>query len=269
MERCSGALEEAADGARQQERHYQLLSALQGLVKELPSSFQQRLSYTTLSDLALALLDGTVFEIVQGLLEIQHLTEKSLYNQRLRLQNEHRVLRQALRQKHQEAQQACRPHNLPVLQAAQQRELEAVEHRIREEQRAMDQKIVLELDRKVADQQSTLEKAGVAGFYVTTNPQVSAVGLAWHSLGATGPQRPHPLWGSSWSLRGLCCQRTSQLPAGHRPPCSGLLCPTGPSSAVPCIPAYLHVCQARAAANAAASALSGRQWPDFPHGLPT
>uniref|UniRef100_A0A5F9CG71 Uncharacterized protein n=1 Tax=Oryctolagus cuniculus TaxID=9986 RepID=A0A5F9CG71_RABIT len=53
-------------------------------------SFQQRLSYTTLSDLALALLDGTVFEIVQGLLEIQHLTEKSLYNQRLRLQNEHR-----------------------------------------------------------------------------------------------------------------------------------------------------------------------------------
>lgn len=43
------------------------------------SSFQQRLSYTTLSDLALALLDGTVFEIVQGLLDIQHLTEKSLY----------------------------------------------------------------------------------------------------------------------------------------------------------------------------------------------
>ncbi|XP_030878533.1 protein DGCR6 isoform X1 [Leptonychotes weddellii] len=90
MERYTGAFEEAVDGARQQERHYQLLSALQGLVKELPSSFQQRLSYTTLSDLALALLDGTVFEIVQGLLEIQHLTEKSLYNQRLRLQNEHR-----------------------------------------------------------------------------------------------------------------------------------------------------------------------------------
>jgi hypothetical protein len=34
-----------------------------------------------------------VFEIVQGLLEIQHLTEKSLYNQRLRLQNEHRGAR--------------------------------------------------------------------------------------------------------------------------------------------------------------------------------
>nr|XP_044988358.1 protein DGCR6L isoform X3 [Jaculus jaculus] len=122
MERYAAAVEES-DAARQQERHYQLLSALQSLVKELPSSFQQRLSYTTLSDLALTLLDGTVFEIVQGLLEIQHLTEKSLYNQRLRLQNEHRVLRQALRQKHLEAQQSCRPHNLPVLQAAQQREL--------------------------------------------------------------------------------------------------------------------------------------------------
>lgn len=118
MERYAGPFEEPVDGARQQEQHYQLLSALQSLVKELPrcaaagqateaapgpapahcvpsvhSSFQQRLSYTTLSDLALALLDGTVFEIVQGLLEIQHLTEKSLYNQRLRLQNEHRGAR--------------------------------------------------------------------------------------------------------------------------------------------------------------------------------
>ncbi|XP_036883976.1 protein DGCR6-like, partial [Sturnira hondurensis] len=83
----------------------------------------------------------------------------------------HPVLRQALRQKHQEAQQACRPHNLPMLQAAQQHEPEAMEHRIREEQRAMDQKIILELERKAADQQGTLEKAGVAGFYVTTNPQ--------------------------------------------------------------------------------------------------
>ncbi|KAK2107334.1 Protein dgcr6 [Saguinus oedipus] len=46
-----------------------------------------------------------------------------------------------------------------------------VEHWLREEQQAVHQKIVLELDRNVADQQSTLEKVGVAGFYVTTNPQ--------------------------------------------------------------------------------------------------
>ena len=49
---------------------------------------------------------------------------------------------------------------------------QAVEQRIREEQRMMDEKIVLELDQKVIDQQSTLEKAGVSGFYITTNPQV-------------------------------------------------------------------------------------------------
>uniref|UniRef100_A0A8C0GN97 Protein DGCR6L n=1 Tax=Chelonoidis abingdonii TaxID=106734 RepID=A0A8C0GN97_CHEAB len=92
MDRCGPGLgyEEPAERARQQERHYQLLSELQALVKGLPSPCQQRLSYTILSDLALALIDGTVFEIVQGLLEIQHLTEKNLYNQRLKLQSEHR-----------------------------------------------------------------------------------------------------------------------------------------------------------------------------------
>ncbi|XP_070618271.1 protein DGCR6 isoform X1 [Erythrolamprus reginae] len=161
--------------ARQQARHYQLLSELQALVKELPSSSQQRLSYTILSDLALALIDGTVFEIVQGLLDIQHLTERNLYNQRLKLQTEHRVLKQETFRKHKEDQQNCRPHNLPLLKAAQQREVEAMEQRIHTELRMMDEKIVLELDQKVVDQQSTLEKAGVSGFYITTNPQELAL----------------------------------------------------------------------------------------------
>lgn len=44
---------------------------------------------------------------------------------------------------------------------------------MREEERMMDKKIVVEMDQKVVDQQNTLEKAGVPGFYVTTNPQVS------------------------------------------------------------------------------------------------
>lgn len=57
--------------------------------RSMLSSFQQRLSYNTLSDLALALIDGTVYEIVQGLLDIQHLTEKNLYNQRQKLHCEH------------------------------------------------------------------------------------------------------------------------------------------------------------------------------------
>ncbi|KAJ6633765.1 hypothetical protein lerEdw1_014305 [Lerista edwardsae] len=229
MERFGAAGGEGpAGGSEQQARHYQLLSELQALVKDLPSSSQQRLSYTTLSDLALALLDGTVFEIVQGLLEIQHLTERNLLNQRLKLHTEHRGkersgrsaplarlrgrrgrpsavlwrgggaaqlvgtltweealvgsgrlcvqsveprMKQELLHKHREAQQGCQPHNLPLLKAAQQRELESLELRIHEEQQMMDEKIVLELDQKVVDQQSTLEKAGVSGFYITTNPQ--------------------------------------------------------------------------------------------------
>lgn len=44
---------------------------------------------------------------------------------------------------------------------------------MREEQRIMDKKIVAEMDQKVIDQQNTLEKAGVPGFYITTNPQVN------------------------------------------------------------------------------------------------
>ncbi|XP_053325672.1 protein DGCR6 [Spea bombifrons] len=166
-----GMYEEPSDIAQQQERHYYLLSELQSLVKDLPSSCQQRLSHTILSDLALALIDGTVFEIVQGLLEIQHLTEKNLYNQRIKLHAEHRGLKQDLLRKNKEAHMACKAHNMPVLKATQQRELEALEQRIREEQRMMDEKIVLELDQKVIDQQSTLEKAGVSGFYITTNQQ--------------------------------------------------------------------------------------------------
>lgn len=64
------------------------------------SSFQQRLSYNTLSDLALALIDGTVYEIVQGLLDIQHLTEKNLYNQRQKLHCEHQGLWTAEQETH-------------------------------------------------------------------------------------------------------------------------------------------------------------------------
>lgn len=160
-----------SDAARQQERHYYLLSELQTLVKDLPSSFQQRLSYTTLSDLAQALIDGTVYEIVQGLLDIQHLTEKNLYNQRQKLHSEHRALKQDLARKHRQALQTCKSHNVAVLKTNQRSETEALEQRVRDEQRMMDEKIVAEMDQKVLDQQNTLEKAGVPGFYITTNPQ--------------------------------------------------------------------------------------------------
>ncbi|XP_041431837.1 uncharacterized protein LOC494718 isoform X2 [Xenopus laevis] len=145
----------------------------------LTSACHQRMSHTILSDLALALIDGTVFEIVQGLLEIQHLTEKNLYNQRLKLHAEHRALKQDLLRKHREAQQSCKTHNFSVLKATQQKELESLEQRIKEEQRMMDEKIVLELDQKVIDQQSTLEKAGTdaPNEYTGANPEAATKGI--------------------------------------------------------------------------------------------
>ncbi|KAG5281613.1 hypothetical protein AALO_G00074320 [Alosa alosa] len=171
MDTYPSASDQCVDSTKQQERHYYLLSELQSLVKDLPSSFQQRLSYTTLSDLALALIDGAVYEIVQGLLDIQHLTEKNLFNQRQKLHTEHRILKQDLTRKHKQALQVCKSHNLALLKATQRTETEALELRVREEQRMMDEKIIAEIDQKVLDQQNTLEKAGVPGFYITNNPQ--------------------------------------------------------------------------------------------------
>ncbi|XP_076010317.1 protein DGCR6 isoform X2 [Genypterus blacodes] len=172
MNPYTGLIDGHGDSTKQQQqRHYYLLSELQTLVKDLPSSFQQRLSYNTLSDLALALIDGTVYDIVQGLLDIQHLTEKNLYNQRQKLHCEHQALKQDLVRKHKDALQSCKSHNLALLKSNQQAELEALEIRVKEEQKMMDRKVVAEMDQKVIDQQNTLEKAGVPGFYITTNPQ--------------------------------------------------------------------------------------------------
>lgn len=47
-----------------------------------------RLPYELLSSLANCLLNDTVFEIVKGLLEIQHVTEQHLYQQRLQFINQ-------------------------------------------------------------------------------------------------------------------------------------------------------------------------------------
>lgn len=108
------------------------------------------------------------------------------------------ALKQDLARRHKDALQTCKSHNLALVKSNQQAELEvrlsvmraalqllfflfalgcasslqALEVRIREEQRMMDRKIIAEIDQKVIDQQNTLEKAGVPGFFITTNPQV-------------------------------------------------------------------------------------------------
>lgn len=61
----------------------------------------------------------------------------------------------------------------PTANAVSPSLFQALDQRVKDEQRMMDEKIVAEMDQKVLDQQNTLEKAGVPGFYITTNPQVT------------------------------------------------------------------------------------------------
>lgn len=49
------------------------------------SKFQQRLSHDILTSVANSLLDGTVFQIVSGMAELQRMEEETLYNERNKL----------------------------------------------------------------------------------------------------------------------------------------------------------------------------------------
>lgn len=156
----------------QQKRHYFLFNQLQNMARELPGKYQQRLPYDLLSGLANALLDGTVFQIVNGLKEVQQWEERTMYSQRSKLVSDHKAQKHELQKKHKEMLQDCqsKPHNLSLVKAQIEREIETTTSRCDEELKKKDMKIVMELDQKVMEQQSTLEKAGVPGFFVTNKP---------------------------------------------------------------------------------------------------
>ncbi|XP_029055615.1 gonadal protein gdl isoform X3 [Osmia bicornis bicornis] len=93
-----------------------------------------------------------------GLMEIQHVTEKHLFQQRLQLLNQQKI----------EMQES----SLSSISTEEERTAmkTALYKKHKDELKQLDMKLVLQLDQKVADQQSILEKAGVPGFYVTNNP---------------------------------------------------------------------------------------------------
>ncbi|KAL8599249.1 hypothetical protein ACOMHN_007965 [Nucella lapillus] len=162
-----------ADKEERQKRHYELLQELQNMSRDIPMKYQQRLPYNVLSQMASSLLDGTVFEILRTLKELQYLEEKALCNQRLRLASEHKAQRHEMDKKHKELrlQNMNKPHNLPLVEAQIKREMEMLKKRCDEELRRKDFQIMQDLDKKVMDQQGILEKAGVPGFFVTNNRQ--------------------------------------------------------------------------------------------------
>ena len=55
-------------------------------------NFQHRLSNELLSGLSSSLLDGTVFEIVNNLSELQQITERNLISERNKIHNEYSSL---------------------------------------------------------------------------------------------------------------------------------------------------------------------------------
>ncbi|KAJ2939682.1 hypothetical protein O0L34_g14401 [Tuta absoluta] len=140
-----------------QRKLYFLLEQLQEMARELPPKYQMRVPIELLSGLANCLLNDTIFEIVKGLMEIQHVTEKHLFQQRLQIINKHTL----------EIQQMINTVTDP-----QQQELQKalLLRRHKEELKQTDMKLVIQLDQKVSDQQVTLEKAGVPGFFVTNKP---------------------------------------------------------------------------------------------------
>ncbi|CAK1553764.1 unnamed protein product [Leptosia nina] len=140
-----------------QRKLYFLLEQLQDMARELPPKYQMRVPIELLSGLANCLLNDTVFEIVKGLMEIQHFTEKHLFQQRLQVINKH----------------TCEIESMMALNLTpeeQEKQKQILLKRHKEELRQTDMKLVIQLDQKVSDQQDTLEKAGVPGFFVTTKP---------------------------------------------------------------------------------------------------
>ena len=140
-------------GEDYQEKLYSLLSKLQQMARELPAQYQQRISYDLLSALAASLAQGAIVEIVKMLTEVQQVTEKHLFQQRLQFINKHKM----------EKQNMIAANQSPSVVAA-------ADKRFQEELRQHDMKLVTQLDQKVSDQQVTLERAGLPGFYVTNNP---------------------------------------------------------------------------------------------------
>ncbi|KAK2714917.1 protein DGCR6L-like [Artemia franciscana] len=158
-----------------QQKLYEMLEALQTMVKELPDEYQMRMPVELLASLANTLLNEAIFEIANGLSDIQHVTEKHLMHQRLQLLSRQKTEKSNLCKSQQQAMEETNSlHHPQLIQSvitSQEMEREAVAIKHREELKQHDMRLILQLDQKVSEQQTALEKAGVPGFYASTNPQ--------------------------------------------------------------------------------------------------
>ncbi|XP_065889772.1 F-box only protein 32-like [Dysidea avara] len=121
----------------------------------------ESLTDSLLTELAAALEDGTVFEIVRELESIQQLSERSVLNQRMKVVSSHKLQKAELTRRQQQQEGTSSSHV---------EEQKILEKRLAEELRRADQQIIGQLDQLVTEQQSTLSQAAVPCFTVTTDP---------------------------------------------------------------------------------------------------
>lgn len=172
------------------ETYYQKLSHYRS---KLPPAIQQKFTSLEIKELALVLLDGTVFEIVKELEDIQQMSERDLLNRRIKVVTSHKTQKMAQDRKHREELANCKQHNIPLIKRQHDTDKCELETKMKEKLKSTDQKIILELDQLVTDQQSTMHQAAVPMFSVTNN-QID-IQLQMHVL--------------------ECIQKLSQLPTTH------------------------------------------------------
>ncbi|GIY83374.1 protein DGCR6 [Caerostris darwini] len=156
-----------------EERHNKLLNELKLLCNKLPDIYLQKINQSFLTELANSLLDKTVFDIVKNLKDIQMMTENSLLERRMKVINSHNAARETMAIRHKDAlenEYRVNPRNAETLKSRQSAEFEVLEKYQEDELNQLDMKVIMELDQTVSDQQITLEKVGVPGFFVTNKP---------------------------------------------------------------------------------------------------
>eukprot|EP00117_Sycon_ciliatum_P018871 scpid48340/ scgid17291/ Protein DGCR6L; DiGeorge syndrome critical region 6-like protein len=155
----------------------------------LPSVTQE-----VIAQLASCLADETVFEIFREIEEIQLITERNLLNERMRVLNQHKTRRIDLAKEHKAALQKYETmaHRLPQIKSNFQQKKTALEKTLEEELRQLDQKIILQLDQQVLEQQSTLQQVGVPCFYITNNKEELRLQMAIMRLIRSVRDKPPP-----------------------------------------------------------------------------
>ncbi|CAB4056164.1 unnamed protein product [Lepeophtheirus salmonis] len=153
-----------------QSRIYSNLEELQKMAQTIPPNFQQRLPNELLSVISAALAEGQIFEIVEALAEVQQATEKNLFQQRLEFLHKHSVEKRDFQEHYRST--ICSSDESATLNLTKEldKQEEIMKKRQREQLKQSDMRLILQLDRKLMDQQVTLEKAGLPGFHVTNEP---------------------------------------------------------------------------------------------------